>query len=53
MVYNSTLFKLRDLFILYFFIENVYADKKVFEKKAEQFCIRGKVLNESRSFLKY
>ena len=33
LVYNSTIFKLTDLFILYYFIQNVYADKKVFKKK--------------------
>ena len=33
LVYNSTIFKLTDLFILYFFIQNVYADEKVFLKK--------------------
>jgi len=27
-VYNSTVFKLTDLFVLYFFIQNVYANKK-------------------------
>ena len=32
-LYNSTLFKLTDLFILFFFIQNVYADKKIFQKK--------------------
>ena len=35
LVYNSTSFKLTDLFILYFFIQNVYANKKVFKKNAE------------------
>jgi len=33
LVYNSTIFKLTDLFILYFSIQNVYADKKIFKKK--------------------
>ena len=28
-VYNSIIFKLTDLFILYFFIQTVYANKKV------------------------
>ena len=28
-VYNSTVFRLTDLFILYFFVQNVYANKKV------------------------
>ena len=34
-VYNSTILKLTDLFILYFFIQNVYADKKVFKQKGK------------------
>ena len=33
LVYNSTIFKLTGLFILYFFIQNVYADKNLFKKK--------------------
>ena len=32
-VYNSTVFRLTDLFILYFFVQSVYANKKVFEIK--------------------
>jgi len=32
-VYISTIFKLTDLFILYFFIQNVYANKKIFKIK--------------------
>ena len=30
-VYNSTVFSLTDLFILYFFIQNVYANNKYFK----------------------
>ena len=30
LAYNSTIFTLTDLFILYFFIQSLYADKKVF-----------------------
>ena len=33
LVYNSTIFKLTILFILYIFVHNVYADKTVFKKK--------------------
>ena len=33
LVYNSIIFKLKDMFILYFFIRNVYTDKKVGKKK--------------------
>ena len=41
-VYISTIFKLTDLFILYYFIQNVYANKKkLFKKKAIKLCIRG------------
>ena len=32
-VYISTIFKLTDLFILYFFIQNVYANKNYLRKK--------------------
>ena len=32
LVNHSTIFKLTDLFIFYFFIQNVYADKKYFKK---------------------
>ena len=32
-VYNSTVFRLTDLFSLYFFIQNVNANKKVFKIK--------------------
>jgi len=40
-VYISTIFKLMDLFILYFLIQNVYANKKYLRKKAVKLCIRG------------
>ena len=43
LVYNSTIFKLTVLFILYFFIHNVYADKKVFEKKVKKFFLTGQI----------
>ena len=33
LVYTLTIFKLTDFFILYFFIQNIYAYKKVFKKK--------------------
>ena len=32
-VFNSTIFYLTDMFIIYFFLQNAYADKKVFKKK--------------------
>ena len=33
LVYNSTIFKPTDLFFFILFIQNVYAGKKVFNKK--------------------
>ena len=30
LVFNLTILKLTDLFILYFYIQNIYADKKYF-----------------------
>jgi len=52
-VYYSTIFKLTDLFILYFFIQNVYGNKKLFKKKANKLGMRGQIEIESHSFLKY
>jgi len=40
-VYNSTVFKLTDFFILYFFIQNVYANKKVEKKKGYKIMYEG------------
>ena len=31
LVFNSRIFQLRDLFMLFFFIQNVHSDKKVFK----------------------
>ena len=50
-VYISTIFKLTDLFILYFFIQNVYTNKNYLGKKGIKLCIRG--VSEIHSFLKY
>ena len=50
-VYNSTVFRLTDLFIQYSFIRNLYANKKVF--KIIKLCERGHIVIESHSFLKY
>jgi len=33
LVYNSTILYLTHFFVLYFFLQNAYADKKVFENK--------------------
>ena len=41
LVYNSTIYKLADLFILYYFVQNVYADKKVFKKKGWKIMYNG------------
>ena len=40
-VYISTIFKLTDLFILYFFIQNVYANKKWIKKKGYKVMYKG------------
>ena len=53
LVYNSTIFYVTDFFILYFFLQNKYADKKVFMKKTKQLCLMGQIVIESHSFLKY
>ena len=52
-VYISTIFKLTNLSILYFFIQNVYANKKNLSEKALELCKRGQIVIESHSFLKY
>ena len=53
LIYSSTILKLTDLIILYFFIYNVYDDKKVLKRKASKLCIMGQTVIESHSFLKY
>ena len=40
-VYNSIIFKLTDLFILYFFIQNLHADKKLFKNKGYKTMYEG------------
>jgi len=40
-VYISTIFKLTDLFILYFFIQNIYTNKKLFKKKGYKVMYKG------------
>ena len=43
-----------DLFILYIFIQNAYADKKKYNrKKAYKLCLMGQIVIESNSFLEY
>ena len=41
LVYNPTLFKLTDLFIFYFFVQNVYANKKLYQKKGYKIIYKG------------
>ena len=51
-VYISTIFKVTDLFILYFFIQNVYTNKKLFKNKGYKVmyngsnCVRKSQLSE-------
>ena len=40
-----------DLFILYFFVQNAYANKKYQRKKAIKCCLISKIVIESHSFL--
>ena len=40
-VYNSTVFRLTDLFLLYFFIPNVYANKIIFKIKVYEIMLKG------------
>ena len=42
-----------DLFILYIFIQNAYANKKYFWKKAKKLCLMGQIVIESHSFLEH
>ena len=42
-----------DLFILYFFIQNVYADKKVCEEKGKKWWLLGQIVIEIHSSLEY
>ena len=42
-----------DLFILYFLIQNAYAEKKVLKKNGKKICLIGQIVIESHSFLKY
>jgi len=39
--------------MLYICIQNAYANKKVFKKKAKKFCLIGQIVIESHSFLEY
>ena len=53
LVFNSIIFYFTDLFILYIFIQNAYANKKVFRTKAYKLCLIGQIVIESHSFLEY
>ena len=50
-IYNSTIFYFTDLFILYIFIQNAYADIK--GKKDYKLCLIGQIVIYSHSFLEY
>ena len=39
--------------MLYIFIQNAYANKKVFNKKANKLCLMGQIVIENHSFLEY
>ena len=46
--------KREDLFMLYFFLQNAYADKKAFKKKVKKkLCLMGQIVIESHSFMEY
>ena len=47
-VLNSTVFKLTDLFILYFYIQNVYANKKVL--KIKSYYVKGSYCDRKSQF---
>ena len=51
-VFYSTIFKLTDLFMLYLFIQNVHANKKLIRTKAIKWWLRGQIVIESHSFSK-
>ena len=54
LVYNSTIFYFTDLFLLYIFIQNAYADRKNYKrKKANKLCLKGQIVIDSHSFLEY
>ena len=53
-VYNLTVFRLTDLFILYFFNQNVYVNNKVFQIKGYKimsYCDRKSQISEIFTFL--
>jgi len=53
LVYNSTIFKLTNLFILYFSFKTYIPTKKCLRKNVKKLCIRGQMVMKSHSFLKY
>jgi len=50
LVLYSILIYFTDLFILYIFIQNAYANKKVFNKKANKLCLMGQIVIEIINF---
>ena len=44
------MFKVTDLFILYFFIQNVYANKKIFKIKGYKIMLKGSNCDRKSQF---
>ena len=53
LVFNSIIIYFTDLFILYTFIQNAFANQKYLGKKADKLCLMGQIVIKSHSFLKY
>ena len=53
LVFDPIIIYFTDLFMLYIFIQNAYANKKVFNKKSKKLCLMGRIVTESHSFLEY
>ena len=51
LVYNSTILKITDLYILYFFIQIVYANKKLFQKKGYKIMCKGSNCDQKSEIL--
>ena len=49
-VYNSTVFRLTDLLILYFFIQNINANKKIFWIKSYEIMFNGSNCDRNSQF---
>ena len=51
-VFKSTIFKIKELSVLYFFFQIANFDKKLPKEKAKNLCLIGQIVIESPSFLK-